>query len=839
MDNSNMIAKRTFMKHNKKLLFLLFSLQIDAVLAAPITFGTGTKADTNSIAIGEDAWAIQTAGHDTLYATGQVAIGYHAKATGLASTAYGAYSLATGFKSSAYGDYSQANGYKSTAFGPDALANGDYSTAFGSASQSNGLNSLAIGANSLVSKDNSVALGSGSVADTGSQLSYVGYMLSQPQTSNGEFSIGSATVKRKITNVAAGQNDTDATNVQQLKSVNDSLTSKMQFNSDRAVNYDLNQDGSINLLSLSLNKGSGNVVLRGVANGAVNSTSTEAVNGSQLYQTNQQVSQLQDSLSSLYTMVGTTNAKLDATAAETAQNTQNISDTNTKLDATTTQTDKNTQSINDTNTKLDTTTAQTDKNTQSINDTNTKLDTNIVQTDKNTQSINDTNTKLDTTTAQTDKNTQNINDTNTKLDTTNNNVTKNTNDIANLANTPPPTNTGATPEDIKNAEDIANTNTELGKTNTQVAKNTQDIVQNTKDIGQNSQDISKNTQDIVQNSKDITKNTQDIVQNSKDITKNTQDIVQNSKDINQNSQDIIQNSKDITKNTQSIDINSKNISENTKDIVKNTQDISDTNIKVNKLDNKTVQYDQDGSGNNLNKITLKGQKGSVISNLADGKEDSDAVNVKQLKTVSNQTEKNSANIKNISEGKAGMVIVNNTSNKANPIATGKDSIAIGQGSKSTGKNSVAIGADSTDGGRENTVSVGNSTTRRTLSNVSAGTYDTDAVNVSQLNAQVNSALNSANAYTDSLFSGLNSKIDKVDRQNKAGIASAMAMATMPQAYDPGDSMVSVGVGAYSSESAISVGASVASPKGRFIYKINGSMDSRGTAGAAAGVGYKW
>jgi len=694
-----MITKRTLMKLNRILLFLLVSSQIDIVLADPITLGDGTKADTNSIAIGEDAWAIQTAGHDTLYATGQVAIGYHAKARGLASTAYGAYSLANGFKSSAYGDYSQANGYKSTAFGPDALANGDYSTAFGSASQSNGLNSLAIGANSIVNKDNSVALGSGAVADTGSQLNYVGYMLEQPQTSNGELSIGSDTVKRKITNVAAGENDTDATNVQQLKSVNDSLSSKMDFNSDRAVNYDLNQDGSINLLSLSLNKGSGNVVLRGVANGSLTSTSNEAVNGSQLYQTNQQVSQLQDSLSSLYTMVGTTNTKLDATAAETAQNTQNITDTNTKLDATTAQTDKNTQSITDTN---------------------------------------------------------------TKLDTTNSNVTKNTSDIADLENAPPPTNSGSTPESTKNAEDIANTNTELGKTNNQVVKNTQDI-----------------------------------------------------------------------------DTNSKNISTNTQNITKNTQDISDTNVKMDKLDNKTVQYDQDSSGNNVNKITLKGQKGSVLSNVADGQADSDAVNVRQLTTVSTQTANNTSSIKNISEGKAGMVIVNNASNKAAPIATGKDSIAIGQGSKSTGNNSVAIGADSSDGGRENTVSVGNALNQRTISNVSSGIRDNDAVNVSQLNTQVNSALNSANAYTDSLFSGLNSKLEKIDKQNKAGIASAMAMATMPQAYAPGKSMVALGMGSYSSESAISIGASVVAPEGHIVYKLNGSLDSRGTAGVAAGVGYQW
>lgn len=112
------------------LLLSLLSIAIN-VNAAAITQGTGTKADVNSIAIGEDAWAITPTNSDTTYQSGQVAIGYHAKATGIASTSYGAYSLAKGFKSSSFGDYSQANGYKTTAFGTDSVATGDYSTTMG------------------------------------------------------------------------------------------------------------------------------------------------------------------------------------------------------------------------------------------------------------------------------------------------------------------------------------------------------------------------------------------------------------------------------------------------------------------------------------------------------------------------------------------------------------------------------------------------------------------------------------------------------------------------------------------------------------------------------------
>jgi autotransporter adhesin len=710
----------------KLALVLLFFSSPLVSFAAPITIGNNAVADPNSIAIGESASATSPVGTDVQYGTGQVAVGYHATATGYISSAYGAYAVANGFKSTAIGSFSNATGYLSTTLGSNSNATGnytsalgynanasaDYATAFGYASIASATYATAIGDNAKATKANSVALGYNSTTDIGAENNYVGYMLSQMQTSNGEVSIGSSTIKRKITNVAAGENDTDATNIAQLKSVNNSLTDKINSNSDRAVNYDLNPDNSINLLSLSLNKGAGNVVLRGVASGAVSATSTEAINGSQLYQTNQQVSSLQTSLSSLYTIVGNTNSKLDDTTAQTKQNSQDITDANSNIT-------------------------------------------------KNSQDIADTNLNVT-------KNTQDIADTNNKLNTTNANVAKNTTDIQNIPTNTPIGGNGSVGE-TKNADDIASTNTELAKTNVQVSKNTQDITNNTQDIAQNTLDIKKTN----------------------------------------------------------FNVN------------KNTQDIVTTNTKVDKLENKTVQYDQDGSGNNINKITLKGKGGSVISNVADGQDDSDAVNVKQLKIVSTQTNKNTKSIKSISEGKTGMVIVNNTSNKASPVATGKDSVAIGQGSSSTGNNSVAVGADSSDNGRANTVSVGNANVQRTISNVSSGTAATDAVNVTQLNSQVNSALSSANAYTDNLFSGLNNKIDKVDRQNKAGIASAMAMATIPQAYSPGKSMVALGMGSYSSESAISIGASVIAPEGHIVYKLNGSIDSRGTAGVAAGVGYQW
>lgn len=65
------------------------------------------------------------------------------------------------------------------------------------------------------------------------------------------------------------------------------------------------------------------------------------------------------------------------------------------------------------------------------------------------------------------------------------------------------------------------------------------------------------------------------------------------------------------------------------------------------------------------------------------------------------------------------------------VVSGLNSIAIGPESQATAQDSVALGAGSI-ADRENTVSVGRVGKTRQITNVSAGTRDTDAVNVAQL-----------------------------------------------------------------------------------------------------------
>ena len=138
-----------------------------------------------------------------------------------------------------------------------------------------GTNSMAIGSGASAIVANSIALGAGSTAATGAQINYIGYGLTSPQTSVGEVSVGSAGNARKITNLAAGSAATDAVNVSQLQAVDDG-----------AVKYDpLSLKMTVTLGGpLSADGGTtGGTRVKNLSKGAVNATSTDAINGSQLF----------------------------------------------------------------------------------------------------------------------------------------------------------------------------------------------------------------------------------------------------------------------------------------------------------------------------------------------------------------------------------------------------------------------------------------------------------------------------------------------------------------------------------------------------------------------------
>ncbi|WP_179949008.1 YadA family autotransporter adhesin, partial [Burkholderia sp. MSMB2157WGS] len=109
-----------------------------------------------------------------------------------------------------------------------------------------------------------------------------------------------ATTPVQVKNVAAGTDDTDAVNVAQLKDAGlvapIDPTNPGSGLASLAVTYDKNADGSANFDQIALKGGANGTKITNVAAGDLSATSTDAVNGSQLYATNTRVGSLEDSL---------------------------------------------------------------------------------------------------------------------------------------------------------------------------------------------------------------------------------------------------------------------------------------------------------------------------------------------------------------------------------------------------------------------------------------------------------------------------------------------------------------------------------------------------------------
>ncbi|WP_196759257.1 YadA family autotransporter adhesin, partial [Moraxella catarrhalis] len=188
---------------------------------------------------------------------------------------------------------------------------------------------------------------------------------------------------------------------------------------------------------------------------------------------------------------------------------------------------------------------------------------------------------------------------------------------------------------------------------------------------------------------------------------------------------------------------------------------------------------------------------------------------------------------------------NITVTESNSVALGSNSaISAGTQAGTQAKKSDGTAGATTTAGATGTVkgfagqtavgaiSVGASGAERRIQNVAAGEVSatsTDAVNGSQLYKATQGIANATNE--------LGHRIHQNENKANAGISSAMAMASMPQAYIPGRSMVTGGIATYNGQGAVAVGLSKLSDNGQWVFKINGSADTQGNAGAAVGAGF--
>ena len=206
-----------------------------------VAIGSGSHADTDSsvaignvsytsgdyaIAIGDYARAensyVTVIGHDA-EASGKysVVLGEGAGAEGEASIAIGHNSYATNADAVAMGTSAGATGLCATAIGNNAEADGDGSTAIGLSAIADGSYSTAIGNAAYALADSSIAIGYNSVANEEYIVSF-----GSDDPDNG--------FTRRLVNVSAGVNDTDAANVSQLISSGnyDNNTKKLTLSSN-------------------------------------------------------------------------------------------------------------------------------------------------------------------------------------------------------------------------------------------------------------------------------------------------------------------------------------------------------------------------------------------------------------------------------------------------------------------------------------------------------------------------------------------------------------------------------------------------------------------------------
>ncbi|GCS51796.1 adhesin [Escherichia coli] len=280
-----------------------------------MALGASSKANgTDSIALGRLSLASAAnaiaMGAESEAAENATAIGFNADAIGKSSLALGDNASAGETNSIAIGQGSEASKLDSIALGSNSRSAGENAIALGNNSNAGGKNSLAFGFNTTANGDNAVAIGANSSAGADNTVS-----------------VGSSSLKRKIVNMGNGDINnvsSDAINGSQLYAISKSVSDRLGGYHDDPDNV-INSDGTLKAPTYYLQSGQYNNVgealqsidnntlhwdsksnkysashtvfnangsvkstsakniITDVADGTISATSSDAVNGSQLY----------------------------------------------------------------------------------------------------------------------------------------------------------------------------------------------------------------------------------------------------------------------------------------------------------------------------------------------------------------------------------------------------------------------------------------------------------------------------------------------------------------------------------------------------------------------------
>ena len=215
-----------------------------ALGSSALAVGNGSQAKmSESIAIGHAAEAERT---------WSTAIGTRANASEVRSQAIGYEAQAAGYKANAIGSGAQATGAHTNAIGSSAIASGDHAQAYGAGAQAQGLRANAFGSDAHATADHAMAIGDHSVASDANSISIGFQSQSAPARAVSEASITTT-----------------------------SLTSGAPIKTHTYGGFA--GVGSATNGSVSVGQVGQERQIKNVAAGEISATSTDAVNGSQLF----------------------------------------------------------------------------------------------------------------------------------------------------------------------------------------------------------------------------------------------------------------------------------------------------------------------------------------------------------------------------------------------------------------------------------------------------------------------------------------------------------------------------------------------------------------------------
>jgi autotransporter adhesin len=282
--------------------------------AYSVAAGTGTNASgINSIAIGSGNASVQGA---QASANNAIAVGFQSVASAASAIAVGNSAVANSANAIAMGTNALATGGQAVSIGAGNVANGNGAVAIGDPSTATGNGAIASGLNNTATGDGTVAMGNTNLVGGGGQgvgtpgnaaQGAVGIGYQNTVIGQGSVALGNSSRALAAGSLAFGDTAT-ASNAGDVALGSGSVTAAAVPTPSTVIGGTTYNFAGINPTS-TVSVGSATVqrTITNVAAGRISGASTDAINGSQLFATNQQVTQNTTDISNLSTTINDIN----------------------------------------------------------------------------------------------------------------------------------------------------------------------------------------------------------------------------------------------------------------------------------------------------------------------------------------------------------------------------------------------------------------------------------------------------------------------------------------------------------------------------------------------------